>query len=117
MKINIDTVSGLGKSLRIRSGAAPTSCHTGLPHGAVCRIGQGIGSALIDLAKQHSKGRMQLHTFGKNHNARRFYKKHGFTEMECGFEPNWKLDDVKPVWQRSVVAAYEGRAASIAISA
>lgn len=45
---------------------------------------QGIGSRLLDLAKQHSDGSLQLHTFECNQGAQRFYEKHGFVLLEQG---------------------------------
>jgi ribosomal protein S18 acetylase RimI-like enzyme len=68
-------------------------------------IGQGIGSKLINLAKEASSGSLWLFTFAKNQNARRFYAKHGFVEIAYGFEPVWKLDDVKLSWSRPKGAA------------
>ena len=40
--------------------------------------GQGIGSRLVELAKQRRPGGLQLHTFQVNERARRFYERHGF---------------------------------------
>jgi GNAT superfamily N-acetyltransferase len=68
-------------------------------------IGRGIGSALIELAKSHSNGTLWLFTFEKNRNARRFYAKHGFEEFEYGFEPFWKLNDVKLRWSQTCPSA------------
>jgi ribosomal protein S18 acetylase RimI-like enzyme len=65
----------------------------------VDHIGLGIGSQLIDIAKAESSGSLWLFTFAKNTNARRFYAKHGFVEIAYGFEPHWKLDDVKLSWR------------------
>ena len=44
--------------------------------------GQGLGSRLVDLAKQELGGRVQLWTFQSNHGARRFYERHGFVAVE-----------------------------------
>jgi ribosomal protein S18 acetylase RimI-like enzyme len=68
-------------------------------------IGRGIGSALIELAKSNSNGSLWLFTFEKNANARRFYAKHGFEEIEYGFEPFWKLSDVKLRWSQTCPSA------------
>jgi ribosomal protein S18 acetylase RimI-like enzyme len=65
----------------------------------VDHIGQGIGSRLIDIAKAESSGSLWLYTFARNTNARRFYARHGFVEIAYGFEPFWKLDDVKLRWR------------------
>jgi GNAT superfamily N-acetyltransferase len=45
------------------------------------RTGQGLGSALIDVAKQQRPGGLELWTFQANTGARRFYEGHGFTEV------------------------------------
>jgi len=59
---------------------------------------RGIGTRLLDWAKQHSAGSLWLYTFARNHGARAFYARHGFVEVACGFEPVWQLDDVKLQW-------------------
>jgi ribosomal protein S18 acetylase RimI-like enzyme len=59
---------------------------------------QGIGSALLALAKRRSSGSLWLYTFARNARACRFYEKHGFVVVERGFEPHWQLDDVKYRW-------------------
>jgi GNAT superfamily N-acetyltransferase len=61
---------------------------------------RGIGTLLLDWAKQHSSGRLWLYTFARNTGARAFYEKNGFVPVAFGFEPNWKLDDVRYEWQR-----------------
>jgi GNAT superfamily N-acetyltransferase len=61
-------------------------------------IGQGIGSRLLHLAKSESSGSLWLYTFARNACARRFYEHHGFVAVAHGFEPVWKLDDVKYQW-------------------
>jgi GNAT superfamily N-acetyltransferase len=67
----------------------------------VDRIGQGIGARLLQLAKDHSSGRLWLYTFARNAAARRFYARHGFIEVAHGFEPTWQLDDVRLEWKLS----------------
>ena len=65
------------------------------------RVGQhrqGIGSALLALAKAQSSGSLWLYTFARNRRACRFYEKHGFSVIQRGFEPHWKLEDVKYGW-------------------
>jgi GNAT superfamily N-acetyltransferase len=42
--------------------------------------GQGIGSALLDVAKRERPGGLRLWTFAANAGARRFYERHGFVE-------------------------------------
>ena len=59
---------------------------------------QGIGSALLALSKARSAGSLWLYAFTQNVRACRFYEKHGFVAVERGFEPVWKLEDVKYSW-------------------
>lgn len=46
------------------------------------RLRQGVGSALLALAKRHSPRRLQLHVFQRNRPARAFYAAHGFRLVE-----------------------------------
>ena len=59
---------------------------------------QGIGARLLDWAKAQSGGSLWLYTFARNSRARMFYESHGFIAVEHGFEPEWKLEDVKYKW-------------------
>lgn len=68
-------------------------------------IGQGIGSRLLALAKQESCGSLWLYTFAGNANARRFYERHGFQEVERESENMWKLEAIKYRWVRGASAA------------
>jgi GNAT superfamily N-acetyltransferase len=43
--------------------------------------GLGLGSQLIDVAKQRSAGGLDLWTFQSNAGARRFYERHGFAAV------------------------------------
>ena len=43
--------------------------------------GRGLGSRLLDLAKKHHPGGLDLWTFQANAGARRFYERHGFTAI------------------------------------
>ena len=61
----------------------------------------GIGTALIERAKQRSSGSLWLYTFTRNVNACRFYEKQGFIPVDYGFEPTWQADDVKYRWVRA----------------
>lgn len=45
---------------------------------------QGIGSALLEQARQRSPSGVQLYTFARNTSARAFYANHGFTETAFG---------------------------------
>ena len=68
---------------------------------------RGIGSALLDLAKQASAGSLWLCTFARNTNARCFYEHHGFIAVAFGFEPIWQLDDVRYEWRRAYHPEHE----------
>jgi ribosomal protein S18 acetylase RimI-like enzyme len=68
-------------------------------------IGQGIGTQLLRLAQSESSGSLWLFTFARNVRACRFYEHHGFSAVAHGFEPEWKLDDVKYQWVRRGSAA------------
>lgn len=61
---------------------------------------QGIGTLLLDRAKQDSDGSLWLYTFARNRVARRFYEHHGFVAVAFGYEPTWQLDDVRYEWVR-----------------
>lgn len=68
------------------------------------RIGfhrRGIGSRLVDWAKQQSNGSLWLYTFARNAGARAFYERHGFTIVARGFEPEWQLEDLRYEWVAS----------------
>ena len=67
----------------------------------VQNIGQGIGSRLLALAKEESGGSLWLYTFARNANARRFYERHGFHEVERESGNMWKLEAIKYEWFRS----------------
>ncbi|MET0739870.1 MAG: GNAT family N-acetyltransferase [Acidimicrobiales bacterium] len=43
--------------------------------------GRGLGSQLLDLAKQRRPDGLELWTFQANAGARRFYQRHGFAEV------------------------------------
>lgn len=68
-------------------------------------IGQGIGSRLLAQAKLESSGSLWLYTFACNANARRFYERHGFREVERESENMWKLEAIKYRWVRVASAA------------
>ena len=60
--------------------------------------GFGIGTRLIEWAKAQSEGSLWLYTFARNAGARAFYERHGFRIVARGFEPEWKLDDLRYEW-------------------
>jgi ribosomal protein S18 acetylase RimI-like enzyme len=65
----------------------------------------GIGTQLLNVAKQVSTGKLQLHTFEVNSNAQAFYEKHGFTLIGRGCENEEGLPDIRYQWIRSEVSA------------
>jgi GNAT superfamily N-acetyltransferase len=60
---------------------------------------QGIGTQLLNWAKRQSAGSLCLYTFARNVGACAFYEAHGFVAVARGFEPSWRLDDIKYEWR------------------
>lgn len=62
--------------------------------------GQGIGSTLVELAKDLRPGGLALWTFQSNTRAQAFYRHHGFTEVRRtdGADNEEGLPDVRMVW-------------------
>ena len=58
----------------------------------------GIGSRLLNLAKELSPGKLELFTFEVNKNAQAFYEKHGFRIIARGSENEENLPDIKYEW-------------------
>ena len=71
----------------------------------VSGIGNGIGTSLLNWAKDRSNGKLWLFTFARNLNAQRFYEKSGFEVIARGREPIWGLDDIKCEWSATKSAA------------
>ncbi len=63
--------------------------------------GIGIGTTLLDLAKEFSPTYLQLWTFQENRRARNFYAKQGFVEVELtdGAGNEERTPDVRLEWQ------------------
>ena len=61
---------------------------------------QGIGTRMLEWAKNQSAGTLWLYTFQRNHRACTFYEHNGFAAVARGFEPMWQLEDVKYQWER-----------------
>ncbi|WML48475.1 GNAT family N-acetyltransferase [Neobacillus sp. PS3-34] len=61
--------------------------------------GFGIGQALLDKAKEQSRGRLTLYTFEVNENAQRFYEKNGFNIIGRGHENEENLPDIQYEWK------------------
>jgi len=64
--------------------------------------GRGVGSALLEIT-QRSFDRLQLWTFQRNQNARRFYERHGFvlTRETDGSGNEEKEPDALYLWTRA----------------
>ena len=65
--------------------------------------GRGLGTHLLEWAKERSDGALWLYTFESNAGARRFYEKHGFVVTQRGFEEMWQLRDLRYEWRRAKV--------------
>lgn len=63
--------------------------------------GQGIGTLLLDLAKQRRPGGFGLWVFEINGPARRFYARHGLVEVERtdGSENDERAPDIRVLWR------------------
>jgi GNAT superfamily N-acetyltransferase len=74
------------------------------------RLGAGIGSRLLELAKERQPEALQLWTFQVNERARRFYERHGFVAVETtdGRANQERQPDVRYEW----IAARSGGYAS-----
>lgn len=64
------------------------------------RIGRGLGSRFVDLAKELRPDGLALHTFQVNTGARRFYERHGFVveRLGDGTANEERQPDVRYVW-------------------
>ncbi len=66
--------------------------------------GQGIGSALLEVARRELGGAVQLWTFQSNSGARRFYERHGFRVVEMTDGDNEEgAPDVRYLWDPTAV--------------
>lgn len=63
---------------------------------------RGLGTAMLDWAKARSGGALHLYTFARNARACAFYEARGFVVAARGFEPDWRLEDVRYEWTRNV---------------
>jgi len=61
---------------------------------------QGVGSALLQKAREHSPRELQLYTFQRNIAARAFYEHHGFSVVRLGVSPPPEAEpDIEFRWQ------------------
>ena len=65
---------------------------------------RGIGSRLLTIAKENSRGCLRLFTFERNRNAQRFYESRGFRIVARGFEESMQLEDIEYEWRANQVA-------------
>lgn len=68
---------------------------------------QGVGTALLNKAKELSPQGLSLYTFQKNSPARSFYEKHGFKAVKYGVSCDEGEPDVYYEW--SLVSPYSQR--------
>jgi ribosomal protein S18 acetylase RimI-like enzyme len=63
---------------------------------------QGVGTALLQKAREHSPGELRLYTFQRNNAARAFYERHGFSVVALGVSPEPESEpDVEYCWTLS----------------
>ncbi len=61
---------------------------------------QGVGTALLQKAREHSPEQLRLFTFRRNNAARAFYERHGFSAVAFGVSPAPESEpDVEYRWQ------------------
>jgi GNAT superfamily N-acetyltransferase len=61
---------------------------------------QGVGTALLQKAREHAPGQLRLYTFQRNTAARAFYEHHGFSAVAFGVSPAPEAEpDVEFLWQ------------------
>jgi GNAT superfamily N-acetyltransferase len=62
--------------------------------------GHGVGSTLVELAKDLRPGGLALWTFQSNTRAQAFYRRHGFAEVRRtdGAENEERVSDIRMVW-------------------
>lgn len=60
--------------------------------------GQGIGSAMVQLAKQRYPNGLQLWTFETNLGARGFYERHGFVAVEQSSDNEEQAPAIRYLW-------------------
>lgn len=64
------------------------------------RLGEGIGSLLLDVAKAHRPRQLGLWVFETNERARGFYRRHGFVELRRtdGADNEEQAPDIEMAW-------------------
>ncbi|MGA8210859.1 MAG: GNAT family N-acetyltransferase [Nocardioidaceae bacterium] len=74
---------------------------------APARTGEGLGTLLLDLAKSLRPHGLGLWVFESNHGARRFYRRHGFTQVRRtdGSDNEEGAPDLELAWSRPAASA------------
>jgi len=60
----------------------------------------GIGTTLLNIAKEQATDKLELFTFQSNKIARSFYEKNGFVEIGRNYENELNLPDIKYRWEK-----------------
>ncbi len=71
----------------------------------VNHLNYGIGTRLLNIAKQQTETQLDLFTFQRNDIARKFYEKHGFVEIGRNYENELNLLDIKYRWTKTINVA------------
>lgn len=61
---------------------------------------RGLGTRMLEWARERSSGGLWLYTFARNTRACAFYESRGFRAAARGFEPRWGLEDIRYEWRR-----------------
>ncbi len=64
-------------------------------------LNQGLGTKLLNLAKEQAVDKLELFTFQRNKMARKFYEKNGFVEIGRNYENELNLPDIKYCWEKN----------------
>jgi GNAT superfamily N-acetyltransferase len=101
-EVTIVEVSGVVVSFLARLGEEIRLLHTHPD-----RIGEGAGGLLLDHAKAHGPGALELWCFQANDRARRFYEQHGFRPIAFtnGERNEEGMPDVRYRWERPTFLA------------
>ena len=60
--------------------------------------GKGLGTRLLNIAKEENPEGLELYTFQCNTNAKRFYEKHGFRAVRYGTKNEENMPDILYKW-------------------
>lgn len=65
--------------------------------------GRGLGTTLLNFAKEASPGRLVCYTFQRNEGAKKFYEKNGFKAIGYGTANEENLPDILYEWKRDLL--------------